>query len=54
MTTTAVMTRETTRSSRAGLAAARTPVEGRQAARRTSREAVLLALGFAILVLVVI
>jgi len=54
MAITAATTRERTRSSKAGLAAARAPVEGRQAAQRSSREAVLLALGVAILVLVVI
>jgi hypothetical protein len=44
----------TTRTSRAGLAAARTPVEGRAASRRGLREVAMVAVGLAILVLVVI
>jgi len=48
------MTTTTTRTSRAGLAAAQAPIEGRQASRRQLREAAMLVVGVAILVLVVI
>jgi len=44
----------TTRTSRAGLEAARSRVEGRQAAARDRREKALVAVGVLILVLVVI
>jgi len=43
----------TTDKSKAGLAAAQAPVEGRQAARRERREAALVAVGVVILALVV-